>query len=105
MARKQTWPEEGDLLVCIVKSVSDKGAYLEIDGLDGVEGFVFIGEVAAGWVKSVRSHLREGQRVVARPLGSNRTEEGLTSPSNQSLTKGVGMLSSSGRTSNELGRS
>ena len=50
MARKQTWPEEGDLLVCIVKSVSDKGAYLEIDGLDGVEGFVFIGEVAAGSV-------------------------------------------------------
>ena len=53
MARKQTWPEEGDLLVCIVKSVSDKGAYLEIDGLDGVEGFVFIGEVAAGWVLSL----------------------------------------------------
>ena len=69
MARKQTWPEEGDLLVCIVKSVSDKGAYLEIDGLDGVEGFVFIGEVAAGWVKSVRSHLREGQRVVAKAIG------------------------------------
>lgn len=69
MARKQVWPEEGDLLVCVVKSVSDKGAYLEIDGLDGVEGFVFIGEVAAGWVKSVRSHLREGQRVVARAIG------------------------------------
>ena len=69
MARKRAWPEEGDLLVCIVKSVSDKGAYLEIDGLDGVEGFVFIGEVAAGWVKSVRSHLREGQRVVAKAIG------------------------------------
>ena len=69
LARKQTWPEEGDLLVCIVKSVSDKGAYLEIDGLDGVEGFVFIGEVAAGWVKSVRSYLREGQRVVAKAIG------------------------------------
>ena len=72
MARKESWPEEGDLLVCVVKSVSDKGAYLEIDGMDGAEGFVFIGEVAAGWVKSVRSHLREGQRVVAKAIGVKR---------------------------------
>ena len=42
MARKESWPEEGDLLVCVVKSVSDKGSYLEIDGMDGAEGFVFI---------------------------------------------------------------
>ncbi len=55
-----------------MKSVSDKGAYLEIDGMDGAEGFVFIGEVAAGWVKSVRSHLREGQRVVAKAIGVKR---------------------------------
>lgn len=62
------WPEEGDLLVCTVKDVRENGAYLNLDTYEGRRGFVFIGEVAAGWVKNIRSHLRVGQRVVARVI-------------------------------------
>ncbi|MGY8644496.1 MAG: translation initiation factor IF-2 subunit alpha [Candidatus Poseidoniales archaeon] len=61
-----TWPEEGELLVCTVKGVKENGAYLKLGGYGEREGFVFIGEVASGWVKNIRSHLREGQRVVAK---------------------------------------
>ena len=32
------------------------------------EGFIFIGEVASGWVKNIRSIVREGQRVVAKVI-------------------------------------
>ena len=62
----ELWPEEGELLVCTVKGVKENGAYLNLGGYGEREGFVFIGEVASGWVKNIRAHLREGQRVVAK---------------------------------------
>ena len=40
----EAWPDEGDLVVCSVKSVKENGAYLDLDGYPGREGFVFIGE-------------------------------------------------------------
>jgi len=62
------WPEEGELLICTVRDVRENGAYLNLDGYGERTGFVFIGEVAAGWVKNIRSHLRVGQRVVAKVI-------------------------------------
>ncbi len=69
---EEPWPSEGELLVCTVKSVRENGAYLNLDGYGEREGFVFIGEVAAGWVRSIRNHLRVGQRVVAKVIGVRR---------------------------------
>jgi len=71
----EPWPEEGELLVCTVKSVRENGAYLNLDGYGEREGFVFIGEVAAGWVKNIRNHLRVGQRVVAKVTGIRKDRE------------------------------
>ena len=65
---ERDWPEEGDLLICTVKDIKQNGAYLTLDGFDGQEGFVFVGEIAAGWVKNIRAHVREGQRVVAKVI-------------------------------------
>ncbi|MDP6147911.1 MAG: translation initiation factor IF-2 subunit alpha [Candidatus Thalassarchaeaceae archaeon] len=69
------WPEEGELLVCSVKNVKENGAYLNLDGYGNREGFVFIGEVAAGWVRNIRNHLRVGQRVVAKVIGIKKDRE------------------------------
>ncbi len=65
---EEEWPEEGDLLICTVKDIKQNGAYLSLDGYDGREGFVFVGEIAAGWVRNIRAHVREGQRVVAKVI-------------------------------------
>ena len=65
----EEWPEEGDLLICTVKDIKQNGAYLSLDGYDGREGFVFVGEIAAGWVRNIRAHVREGQRLVAKVIG------------------------------------
>ncbi len=76
MANKDdNWPSEGELLVCTVKNVRENGAYLSLDSYDGREGFVFIGEVSAGWVKNIRSHVREGQRVVAKVIEIRKGKE------------------------------
>ena len=68
MADSDLWPEEGELLICVVSSVKENGAYLNLEGYEGKTGFVFIGEVASGWVKNISAHLREGQRVGAKAI-------------------------------------
>jgi len=77
MSKNDNWPEDGELLVCTVKNVRENGAYLTLDSYEGKEGFVFIGEVSAGWVKNIRSHVREGQRVVAKVIEVNESKESI----------------------------
>lgn len=62
------WPESGDFVVCTVKNVTDFGAYVTLEEFDGKEGFIHISEIKAGWVKYVRDHIREGQKVVCKVL-------------------------------------
>ena len=62
------WPDLGEFLVCTITTVKQNGIYVELDGYPGRDGFIFIGEIASGWVKNIKSHVREGQRVVAKAL-------------------------------------
>jgi translation initiation factor 2 subunit 1 len=62
------WPEVGDFVVCAVKNVTDFGAYTTLEEYDGKEGFIHISEIKAGWVKYVRDHIREGQKIVCKVL-------------------------------------
>ena len=72
------WPEEGELVVCSVKSVKENGAYLALDTYPDSEGFVFIGEIATGWVRNIRAHVREGQRVVAKVIAIKKERDSIT---------------------------
>lgn len=62
------WPEESDLVVCTVKKVTDFGAFVELDEYGHKEGLIHISEVASGWVKYIRDHVREGQKIVCKVL-------------------------------------
>ncbi len=61
-------PESGDLVVVTIKDVKNFGANVRLDEYEGKEGFIHIAEVATGWVKHIRDHLREGQRTVCKVL-------------------------------------
>lgn len=65
---KKGWPEIGDLVVCTVINVVDFGAFVELDEYDRKEGLIHISEVASGWVKYIRDHVREGQKIVCKVL-------------------------------------
>ncbi len=62
------WPEQDDLVVCSVKKVTDFGAFVELDEYGHKEGLIHISEVASGWVKYIRDHVREGQKIVCKVL-------------------------------------
>tara|TARA_B100000683_G_scaffold36063_1_gene31805 strand:- start:40 stop:828 length:789 start_codon:yes stop_codon:yes gene_type:complete len=69
---KLTYPDEGELVIVTVHSVKQNGADVTLDEYEGVAGFIFIGEIASGWIKNIRRFVREGQRLVCKVMPSRR---------------------------------
>ncbi len=68
MSETPQYPEVGDLVVASVTRVVDYGAYVKLDEYDGVEGLIHISEIASTYVKNIRVHVREGQKLVLKVL-------------------------------------
>ncbi len=68
MPLRAEYPEEGELVVGTVSSIRNFGAFVTLDEYAKREAFIHLSEVAAGWVKYIRDHVREGQKIVARVL-------------------------------------
>ena len=65
-------PKEGELVVVTVTTVKQNGCYVKLDEFEGVEGFIFIGEIASGWVKNIRVFVREGQRLICKVMRTRK---------------------------------
>jgi translation initiation factor 2 subunit 1 len=65
--KKQEWPEVGDLVLATVDSVTDYGAYVNLDEY-GKRGLLHISEVSSSWIRNIRDFVREGQKVVLKVL-------------------------------------
>ncbi len=68
MSAPSQYPEVGDLVVATVKRVVDYGAYVKLDEYEGVEGLIHISEIASTYVRNIRVHVREGQKLVLKVL-------------------------------------
>ena len=68
MVHSAEFPEVGDLVVCSVQNVKNFGAFCTLDEYGGKEGFIHVRDVATGWVKYIRDHVREGQKIVCKVL-------------------------------------
>ncbi len=66
--KREDWPEPGDLVVCTVEQVVDFGAFVILDEYENKRGLIHISEVASGWIKYIRDHVREGQKIVCKVL-------------------------------------
>jgi len=69
----QDWPEEGDLVVCTVENIKDFVAFVSLDEYNGRQGLIPISEIATGWIKYIRDHIREGQKIVCKVLNVDRS--------------------------------
>ncbi len=61
---KSEWPEVGDLVVATVVRVVGHGAYVVLDEHNGKEGLLHISEISSRWVRNIRNHVRERQKMV-----------------------------------------
>jgi len=75
MVKLSDYPEEGELVVCTVRDVKGFGAFVGLNEYKNREGFVHIAEVATGWVKYIRDHIREGQKIVCKVLHVDISKE------------------------------
>jgi translation initiation factor 2 subunit 1 len=65
------WPDSGDLVVGTVDEIADFGVFVDLDEYEDKRGLVHISEVASGWIKNVRDHVRPGQTTVCKVLDVN----------------------------------
>ena len=72
MSEITSTPEDGELVVVTVKNVKQNGVYVDFDEYPGLEGFIFIGEIASGWVKNIRSFVRDGQRLICKVMRTKK---------------------------------
>lgn len=61
-------PTVDDFVMCTVTKVFAQGAFVKLDEYAGKEGMIHLSEVASGWIKNIRDHVREGQKAVCKVL-------------------------------------
>lgn len=66
--RKNEYPSPDELVIGTISEVFPEGAFVKLDEYGGKVGLVHLSEVASGWIKNIREHIREGQKVVCRVL-------------------------------------
>lgn len=72
---KKEYPDEGELVVGTVLKVQNFGAFITLDEYPGKEGFIHIAEIATGWVKRIRNHIKEKQKVVCKVLHVDQSKQ------------------------------
>ncbi|MHA1917110.1 MAG: translation initiation factor IF-2 subunit alpha [Candidatus Ranarchaeia archaeon] len=65
---RQKWPEIDELVIGTATKVTPHGAYIDLDQYGGHEGMIHISEISSSWVKNIRNHVKEGQKIVAKVL-------------------------------------
>ncbi len=59
------------MVVATVNRVEDYGAYVKLDEYANIEGLVHISEISTTWVRNIRDHARQGQKLVLKVLRVN----------------------------------
>lgn len=70
--KRSGYPSKGDIVIGTVKKVLDFGAFISLDEYENKEGMVHISEVASGWIKDIRDHVKKGQKVICKVLDVNK---------------------------------
>ncbi len=71
IVKRDGYPSRGEIVIGTVKRVLDFGAFVSLDEYEGREGMVHISEVASGWIKDIREHVKKGQKVICKVLDIN----------------------------------
>ncbi|MCC7568593.1 MAG: translation initiation factor IF-2 subunit alpha [Candidatus Methanofastidiosa archaeon] len=65
--QEEGFPLAGDYVICTVSEIFPYGAMVHLDEY-GLEGMVPIREISSSWVKNIRNHVKENQKIVCKVL-------------------------------------
>ena len=66
--KRAEWPAPDEFVVAVATKVASYGAYVVLPEYDNKEGFIHISEISSTWVRNIRNHIHENQRVVVKVL-------------------------------------
>ena len=58
--------QKGEVVIAVVKEIRPHSVLVDIIDYPGEEGMIHISEIASGWIKNIRNHVRPGQQVVCK---------------------------------------
>lgn len=62
-----TYPEEGEIVIGKVTNINPYSVFVRLKGYD-LNGMVHISEVARGWIRDIRRHVKKDQTVIVKVL-------------------------------------
>jgi translation initiation factor 2 subunit 1 len=66
--KRADWPTPDDYAIAVATKVAPYGAYVHLPEYGNKEGFIHISEISSTWVRNIRNHIHENQRVVVKVL-------------------------------------
>lgn len=69
---KRNVPKVGELVIANVSKISKFGAYCRLLEYDDLEVFLPLKEISSGWIKNIREHIHEGQKLVCTVIYHDR---------------------------------
>ncbi|MBE0526367.1 MAG: S1 RNA-binding domain-containing protein, partial [Candidatus Thorarchaeota archaeon] len=66
--KRADWPNTDDYAIAVATKVAPYGAYVQLPEYGDKEGFIHISEISSTWVRNIRNHIHENQRVVVKVL-------------------------------------
>ena len=75
MVKNREYPEKNEYVVCTVRAVKNYGAFASLDEYGEKTGYIALPEIATGWIKYVRDHIRENQKIVCKVLRVDEERE------------------------------
>ena len=72
---KNKYPRKGELVVCKVVKIESYSVRVNLEEYGRMRGSISISQIANGWVRNIRNHVKEEQRVVCKVLNSDPKRE------------------------------
>jgi translation initiation factor 2 subunit 1 len=66
--KRAEWPQADEFVIAVATKVANYGAYVVLPEYGEKEGFIHISEISSTWVRNIRNHIHENQRVVVKVL-------------------------------------
>jgi len=66
--KRAEWPSPDEFAVAVATKVAPYGAYVVLPEYSNKEGFIHISEISSTWVRNIRNHIHENQRVIVKVL-------------------------------------
>ncbi len=66
--KKEGMPSEGDVVVCVVKTILHNSVFVSLDEYKNKEGIIHISEISPGRIRTIRDYVKEGKTIICKVL-------------------------------------